>query len=51
MGMERDKADEFRSGVAARTCNRNSYLSHISTVLNLIAADIKKGKARSLPFL
>src|SRR5262245_10577439 len=58
MGMERDKANEFCPGIAARSGDGNSDLSHDSLYILhyisftvFIAADIKKGKARSLPFL
>ena len=48
MRMERDQADELRSGITAGACDGNANFSHSSVV---IAVDIKKGKAGRLPFL
>src|SRR5678816_4812937 len=42
MRMKSDEADEFRSGIAAGSCDGDSNFSHGNP---FIAADIKKGKA------
>ena len=43
MRMKGDEADEFRSGIAAGSCDGDANFSHGN--LRFIAADIKKGKA------